>query len=149
MVEKIRKNTGREYPVDYYKITMLMGSAAIVVDSLAMMWAGVFDDLIFVGLLLGLVSLTMSFWQYIGASKESRDERMLRVSTYAITLSWFCTVSIVGFGAILAHYTHTQYNGVQALGFALFTSMVTMLAWLAYYATKGDLGLSGEKQGSA
>lgn len=144
MVEKIMKNSGREYPVDYYKITMLLGSAAIIVDSLTMMWAGVFDDLIFVGLLLGLTSLTLSFWQYIGASKESRDERMLRVSTYAITLSWFCTVMIIGYAAIIAHYTHVEYNGVQALGFAMFAGMVTMLGWLAYYATKGDLGLPGE-----
>ncbi len=144
MAENTSKSNARENPVDYYKITMLLGSAAIIIDGLNMMWTATFDDLIFAGLLLGLVSLTISFWQYIGASKESRDERMLRVSTYAITLSWFCTVMIIGYAAILAHYMHVQYNGVQALGFGLFVCMVTMLGWLAYYATKGDLGLPDE-----
>jgi cadmium resistance protein CadD (predicted permease) len=125
----------------YYKLSMLLGSAALVIDALVMMWTGEFDDGIFVGLLLGLVCLTMSFWQYIGASKETRDERMLRVSTYAITLSWFCTVMIIGYAAILAYYMHVNYNGVQALGFAMFMGIVTMLGWLAYYSTRGDLEL--------
>jgi hypothetical protein len=124
-----------------YRFSMLLGSLAIIVDALAMVWTGVFDDLVFTGLLLGLLALTASFWQYIGASKEARDERMLRVSTYAITLSWFCTVTVVGYAAILAHFMHVQYNGVQALGFALLVAVATMLGWLGYYATKGDLDL--------
>jgi cadmium resistance protein CadD (predicted permease) len=140
-METMNENKLKKDGAYFYKISMLLGSAALVLDSLVMMWTGEFDDAIFVGLLLGLVCLTGSFWQYIGASKEARDERMLRVSTYAITLSWFCTVMIIGYAAIIAYYTHVQYSGVQAMGFALFTSIMSMLGWLAYYSTKGDLEL--------
>jgi uncharacterized membrane protein len=140
-MEDVIKISQKKDGAYFYKISMLMGSAVIIIDSLVMLWWGNFDDAIFVGLLLGLFSLTASFWQYIGASKETRDERMLRVSTYAITLSWFCTVMIIGYAAILAFYLHVGYNGVQAMGFALFVSIVSMLAWLAYYSTKGDLEL--------
>jgi hypothetical protein len=126
---------------ELYRLSMLLGSAALIIDSLVMMWTGTFDDYIFVGLLLGLVCMTLSFWQYIGASPEARDERMLRVSTYAITLSWFCTVMVIGYATILAYYTHVQYNGVQAMGFALLVGVMTMLVWLTYYNNKGDLDL--------
>ncbi|HTY90936.1 MAG TPA: hypothetical protein VMC84_07130 [Methanocella sp.] len=124
-----------------YKLSMFLGAAALIIDSLVMVWTGTFDDYIFVGLLLGLMCMILSFWQYIGASPETRDERMLRVSTYAITLSWFCTVMAIGFAAILAYNMHVQYNGVQAMGFALLVGLATMLGWLAYYNNKGDLDL--------
>jgi hypothetical protein len=48
---------------------------------------------------------------------------------------------IIGYAAILAYYMHVNYNGVQALGFAMFMGIVTMLGWLAYYSTRGDLEL--------
>jgi hypothetical protein len=141
VADNIQKTEKKKDNASLYKLSMLLGSMTIIIDALVMMWTATFDDLIFVGLLLGLVCLTSSFWQYIGASPETRDERMLRVSTYAITLSWFCTVMIIGYAAIIAHYTHVSYNGVQAMGFAMFVGIASMLGWLAYYSTKGDLGL--------
>ena len=124
-----------------YKISLLVGSIALIIEGLIMMWKGDIDFPVFLGLLFGLISMTVSFWHYIGASKETRDERMLRVGTYAITLAWFSTIMIIDFAAIIAHYTHIQYNGVQAMGFALSVGIASMLAWLGYYSTKGDLGL--------
>jgi drug/metabolite transporter (DMT)-like permease len=124
-----------------YKISLLVGSIALIIEGLIMMWKGDIDFPVFLGLLFGLISMTISFWHYIGASKETRDERMLRVGTYATTLAWFCTIIIIDFAAIIAHYAHIQYNGVQAMGFALSVGIASMMGWLAYYSTKGDLDL--------
>lgn len=124
-----------------YKISLLLGSATLLLDALVLVWWGEFDGKIFIGLLLGLACVANSFWQYIGATKELRDERMLRVSTYATTLAWFCTVIILICAAIVAYYLPVEYNGAQAMGFALFVCITSMLAWLAYYSTKGDLEL--------
>jgi uncharacterized membrane protein len=124
-----------------YKISLLVGSIALIIEGLIMMWKGDIDFPVFLGLLFGLISMAVSFWHYIGASKKTRDERMLRVGTYATTLAWFSTIMIIDFAAIIAHYTHIQYNGVQAMGFALSVGIASMLAWLGYYSTKGDLGL--------
>ncbi len=66
---------------------------------------------------------------------------MLRVGTYATTLAWFSMIIIIDLAAIIAHYTHIPYNGVQAMGFALSVGVASMLAWLAYYSTKGDVEL--------
>jgi uncharacterized membrane protein len=94
-----------------------------------------------------VVMFTANFFAYIGLEQPAKDERARRIGTLAatyswfITLSWFCTVMIIGYAAIIAYYTHVQYNGVQAMGFALFTSIVSMPGWLAYYSTKGDLEL--------
>jgi uncharacterized membrane protein len=125
----------------YYKYSTIIGAVVILIDALVMMWEGSIDDAVFTGMILGLMCMIMSFFSYIGATPDVRDERMLRISTYAITLSWFCTIIVLGFAAIIAYQMKIEYNGVQAMGFALFVGIATMLGWLAYYSTKGDLDL--------
>jgi uncharacterized membrane protein len=125
----------------YYKYSTIIGAVVILIDALVMMWEGSIDDAVFTGMILGLMCMIMSFFSYIGATPDVRDERMLRISTYAITLSWFCTIMVLGFAAIIAYQMKIEYNGVQAMGFALFVGIATMLGWLAYYSTKGDLDL--------
>lgn len=128
-------------PLRNYKISLFVGSIAIVVMGLDIIWNNKLDLPIFIGLVFGLIGLTISFWHYIGASKETRDERMLRVGTYATTLAWFCTMIIIGCATIIANYTGIQYSGVQAMGFALSVGIGCMLVWLAYYSTKSDVDL--------
>jgi uncharacterized membrane protein len=125
----------------YYKYSTVIGAILILICALVMIWEGGIDDAVFAGMILGLMCMTMSFFSYIGAHPVDRDERMLRISTYAITLSWFCTMMTLGFAAIIAYQMEIGYNGVQAMGFALFVGIVTMLGWLGYYSTRGDLGL--------
>jgi hypothetical protein len=134
--------TKQQDNVTYYKYSTVIGAVVIIISALLMMWEGGIDDAIFVCMILGLMSMMMSFFSYIGAHPQDRDERMLRISTYAITPSWFCTMMIIGFASIIAYQMKIEYNGVQALGFALFVGIATMLGWLAYYSTKGDLGLT-------
>jgi hypothetical protein len=141
MMETKETATKQQDSIWYYKYSTIIGAIVIIIDALLMMWEGSIDDAIFTGMIMGLMCITMSFFSYIGAHPVDRDERMLRVSTYAITLSWFCTMMILGFAAIIAYQMEIGYNGVQAVGFALFVGIVTMLGWLGYYSTKGDLGL--------
>ncbi len=124
-----------------YKVSLFIGSIALVMEGLIMMWSEKIDFPIVVGLVFGLISLTVSFWHYIGASKDMRDERMLRVGTYATTLAWYSTMIIIVCAAIIANYAHIQYSGVQAMGFALSLGIACMLTWLAFYSTRGDVDL--------
>lgn len=124
-----------------YKVSLFIGSIALVMEGLIIMWSEKIDFPIVVGLVFGLLSLTVSFWHYIGASKDMRDERMLRVGTYATTLAWYSTMIIIVCAAIIANYTHIQYSGLQAMGFALSVGIACMLAWLAFYSMKGDVDL--------
>jgi|AGTN01.2.fsa_nt_gi hypothetical protein len=124
-----------------YKVSLFIGSIALVIEGLIIMWSNKIDFPIVLGLVFGLLALTISFWHYIGASKEMRDERMLRVGTYATTLAWYSAMIILVCAAIIANYAHIQYSGVQAIGFAISVGIASMLAWLAFYSTRGDLGL--------
>jgi len=124
-----------------YKFSLFIGSIALVIEGLIMMWSDKIDFPMVLGMVFGLLALTVSFWHYIGASKDMRDERMLRVGTYATTLAWYSTMMIIVAAAIIANYAHIQYSGVQAIGFALSVGIACMLAWLAFYSTRGDVGL--------
>jgi uncharacterized membrane protein len=144
MGKTMENATKQQDSIWYYKYSTLIGAIVIIICALLMMWAGRIDDSIFALMILGLMSTMMSFFGYIGANSDVRDERTLRISTYAITLSWFCTVMVLGFASIIAYQMEIEYNGIQAIGFALFVGLATMMGWLAYYSTKGDLPENGE-----
>jgi hypothetical protein len=122
-----------------YKISLLAASVALILVGLDLMKTSELEFQIVIGLIVGLFGLAVSFWHYIGASKEMRDERMLRIGTYATTLAWFCTMMVIACAIIIANYINFQYSGMQAMGFALSIGIGSMLAWLAYYSTKDDL----------
>jgi hypothetical protein len=126
-----------------YRISLLLGSMTLLLDAVVMMWWGELGFNLFMGLLVGLFCLAISFWHFIGAAKGSRDERTLRVGTFATTLAWFSSVAIMVCGMITAYYLQIEYNGAQAMGFGLFTSVLSMLVWLIYYSTKSDIDLPG------
>lgn len=124
-----------------YKVSLFIGSIALVIEGLIMMWSNKIDFPIVLGLVFGLLALTISFWHYIGASKDMRDERMLRVGTYATTLAWYSTTMIIVCAAIIANYMNIQCSSIQAMGFAISVGIASMLAWLIFYSARGDINL--------
>jgi hypothetical protein len=123
----------------FYQFSTLLGSFVILMVSVVMMVTGVFNEWVFLGLISGLACITASFWQYIGAHGDMKDERMLRVSTYAITQSWFTSLMFIGYTVLFVVYVHWTFNVVQAVGYVFFIMVITMLAWLAYNHRKGDV----------
>ncbi len=127
-------------PETFHKTTTLAGSVLLLVASAGMMWAGTLSDPIRLTLMIGLCCMATSFWSYIGLAKETRDERVCKVSTYAITQSWFLSLILIGWAAVIfTQYLKIQFNGIQGIGFALFVIMLMMLGELLYYHARGDI----------
>ena len=70
-----------------YNLGIWLGSAILIVDSLVLIIWKTMNDIMAIGILLGIIVYVSSFLTYIGMKKHNREERLRKIGTTTATYS--------------------------------------------------------------
>jgi arginine exporter protein ArgO len=92
-----------------------------------------------VGVLLGVVLMLSSFFDFIGASPDARDERARKIGTLAATWSWYVTIAFTGMLLVFSYWNHREFETAHLLSTIVFIMIASMLVVNTYFNLKGDV----------
>ena len=124
---------------DFYNVSIWLGSAALIVDSLVLIIWKTMNDALAIGLLLGVMVFTTNFFSYIGIEKSTQDERIRKIGTLSATYSWYVTIVFVSFLLITSYWSGVVRTGTELLGVTIFVMVTTMIGTNTYMKLKGDI----------
>lgn len=136
-----KKEKSRNY--DWYKISIGVGSAILLVDSFYLMATKTMNDLTAIGLLLGIIIYVSSFFASIGMEKTARDERLRKIGTLAATWSWYITLVFVAFLLVSMYWAQRIHDPIELMGLTIFVMISTMLVANAILSRIGDIDYIG------
>jgi len=122
-----------------YNLSIWLGSAALIIDSLILIIWKTMDDAIAIGLLLGIMVYTANFFTYIGMEKTARDERLRKIGTMAATYSWYVTLTFVTFLLITMYWAGKIRSSIEIMGVTILVMVTTMIILNTYFNLKGDV----------
>jgi hypothetical protein len=124
---------------DFYNVSIWLGSAALIVDSLVLIIWKTMNDALAIGLLLGVMVFMTNFFSYIGIEKSTQDERIRKIGTLSTTYSWYVTIVFVSFLLITSYWSGVVRTGTELLGVTIFVMVTTMIGTNTYMKLKGDI----------
>lgn len=110
-----------------YKVSQWIGSAVLIVVSLFLMVTKTMNDLIVIGLLLGIMMSVTSFSAYMGMEKRAGDGRLRIVGTLAVTWSWYITLFFICFLVVSMYWVQRIHDSLELMGLTIFVMVSTML----------------------
>jgi FtsH-binding integral membrane protein len=116
-----------------------LGSLLLVVTVAIIYISQGINDITAVGVLLGVMLMLSSFFDFIGASRDARDERARKIGTLAATWSWYITMSFTGMLLVFSHWNHREFATAHLLSTIVFIMIASMLAVNTYFNLKGDV----------
>jgi len=134
-----KKDQNRLGNYELYKISIWLGSAALMISGLVMMATKTMSDLISVLLLLGVMGLMTNFFTYVGMDKKAQDERLRKIGTFATTYSWYITLTFVSFLVLSMYWGQNIHNPIELMGVIIFVMTSTMLIANTILGRKGDI----------
>lgn len=136
--EKTKKSSiERDYKI--YKVSIWIGSAVLMVDSLFLMATKTMNDFTTIGLLLGIIIYVTSFFAYLGMEKTAGDERLRKIGTLAVTWSWYITMVFLCFLLVSMYWAQRFHDPVELMGLTIFVMVSTMLIANTILSYKGDI----------
>lgn len=135
--KKENNKPGRNY--DMYTVSIWLGSAALIVDSLVLVIWKTMDDFVAIGLLLGIMVYAANFFAYMGMEETARDERLRKIGTLAATWSWYITLMFICFLVITMYWSQNIHNPIELMGLTIFVMVSTMLVANTVLSRKGDI----------
>ncbi len=139
--KKENKKPDRNY--DMYKISIWLGSALLIVNSLYLMATKTMNDFVAIGLLLGIIIYVSSFFASIGMEKTARDERLRKIGTLAVTWSWYITLVFVSFLVVSMYWAQRIHDPIELMGLTIFVMVTTMLVANTILSRIGDIDYIG------
>ncbi|MDI3550735.1 MAG: hypothetical protein PWQ15_1838 [Methanobacterium sp.] len=122
-----------------YNWGMWLGSAILMVDSLVLIIWKTMNDVMALGILLGIIFYISSFFTYIGMEKHHREERLRKIGTTAATYSWYFTLVFLCFLVVNMFWAQNWHNTAEILGLTIFIMVTTMISANTYLNFKGDI----------
>lgn len=122
-----------------YKISIWLGSAILIADSLYLMANKTMNDFIAIGLLLGILIYVTSFFPYLGMEKTAKDERLRKIGTLAATWSWYITLVFLCFLLVSMFWAQRIHDPIELMGLAIFVLVTTMLVANTILSRRGDI----------
>jgi hypothetical protein len=129
------KNEGK---IDIFKISIWIGSAALILSGVILMVTKTTSDLLAVIVFVGVLSFMISFFSYIGM-EEPKDERLRKIGGAAATHSWHITLLIVCGLLVSSIWSGDKYISISSLGLILLVMVATMISGNIYFNWKGDV----------
>ncbi|MGB9977683.1 hypothetical protein [Methanobacterium sp.] len=140
MTGKNEKNKSRiQDDYNMYKLSIWLGSAALIVDALVLIIWKTMNDFVAIGLLLGIIIYGISFFAYMGMDKTARDERLRKIGTYSATYSWYITLVFVVYLIITMYWSQNIHNPIELMGVTILVMVSTMLIANTALSRKGDI----------
>jgi hypothetical protein len=115
------------------------GGLLLIAASAAIYVTRSINDISAVAVLLGTVLMLSSFFNYIGASKEARDERARKIGTLAATWSWYITISFTGMVLVFSYWNGREFSTAQLLSTIVFIMAASMMATNVILSRRGDV----------
>ena len=134
-----KKESDIESNYNMYKLSIWIGSAALIVDSVVLIIWKTMNDFVAIGLLLGILIYGISFFAYIGIDKTSRDERLRKIGTYSATYSWYITLIFVIYLLITMYWGQNIHNPIELMGVTIFVMVSSMLVANTVLSRRGDI----------
>ncbi len=90
---------------------------------------------------IGLITFGGNLFFYLGMQKPTMDERTRRIGTTAMTYSWYVTLIAICVLVMLYYASPFQLrlDVGQILGTLLFVMVASMVAFITYFGSKGDV----------
>lgn len=79
------------------------------------------------------------FWRYIGLGRRGKDERLAKIATRSMTISWTLTLIIISALITLNSNYFTEITGNQILGIIIVEMVISFSASNEFYKRKGDV----------
>jgi hypothetical protein len=116
-----------------------LGSLLLIV-TVAIIYVGQeINDITAVGVLLGVLLMLSSFFDFIGASQDARDERARRIGTMAATWSWYVTIAFTGMVLVFSYWNGREFTTTQLLSTIVFIMAASMVVAYTILNLKGDV----------
>jgi L-asparagine transporter-like permease len=135
--EENESSIERDYKL--YKVSIWIGSAILIVDSLYLMATKTMNDFTVIGLLLGIIIYVTSFFAYMGMEKKSAEERLRKIGTLAVTWSWYITLTFICFLVVSMYWAQRIHDPVELMGLTIFVMVTTMLIANTILGYRGDI----------
>lgn len=135
--EETKPNAEQDY--NSYRIIMWIGSALLIISSLALIIWKTMNDVVVIGLLLGIMFYVISFFAYIGMGDTVKDERLRKIGTLAATWSWYITLTFVGSLVVTMYWANRIHDPVELMGVTIFVMVTAMLVAHVILSRKGDI----------
>jgi|AGTN01.2.fsa_nt_gi hypothetical protein len=121
------------------KASFWLGSL-LLIATVAIIYVGQeINDVTAIGALLGTTLMLSSFFDYIGASRDARDERARRIGTLAATWSWYITLAFTGMLLAFSYWNQREFTTAHLLSTIVFIMIASMLVVNTYFNLKGDV----------
>jgi hypothetical protein len=121
------------------KLSMWLGYAVMIGLGLAMALFEWSDGNASLAILFCMVMFTANFFGFLGMEKPSKDERAMKIGTYAATYSWFITLVAMCFLVIWNIAFSMNMSVARFFGITLLVMMTSMMVINAYKEHKGDV----------
>jgi NADH:ubiquinone oxidoreductase subunit 6 (subunit J) len=116
-----------------------LGSLLLII-TVAIIYVGQeINDITAVGVLLGVLLMLSSFFDFIGASQDARDERARRIGTMAATWSWYVTIAFTGMVLVFSYWNGREFTTTQLLSTIVFIMAASMVVANTILNLKGDV----------
>jgi uncharacterized membrane protein YhaH (DUF805 family) len=116
-----------------------LGSLLLII-TVAIIYVGQeINDITAVGVLLGVLLMLSSFFDFIGASQDARDERARRIGTMAATWSWYVTIAFTGMVLVFSYWNGREFTTTQLLSTIVFIMAASMVVAYIILNLKGDV----------
>jgi len=134
-----KKESIIESNYNMYRLSMWLGSVALMANSLFLIIWKTMTDPVAIGLLLGIIIYGISFFAYLGMDKSARDERLRKIGTYSATYSWYITLIFVVYLVITMYWSQNIHNPIELMGVTIFVMVSTMLIANTVLSRRGDI----------
>jgi hypothetical protein len=116
-----------------------LGTLLLIITSAVIYLTQSINDITAVAVLLGIMLTVSSFFAYIGASPDARDERARKIGTLAATWSWYVTISFTAMVLVFSYWNGREFSTAQLLSTVVFIMSASMLVVNTYFSLKGDV----------
>jgi len=121
-------------------ISVFLGGALLIGCGVVMIMGDTIGDILWLEALMGLGLFGGGLFEFLGLSKPLKDERVARIGTRAATYSWYATLTLVGFMAmVFGMGGGHKITMPQAVGATLIVMVASILLLNWRLGRAGDL----------
>jgi hypothetical protein len=121
-------------------ISVFIGGAMLVACGFVIITGDTIGEILWLWVLIGLGLFGGGLFEFLGLSKPLKDERVARIGTRAATYSWYATLTLVGFMAmVFGMGGGHKITMPQAVGATLIVMVASILLLNWRLGRAGDL----------
>jgi hypothetical protein len=125
--------------INTHNVPIWLGTILLIISGLLLITGKKVDQIIALMVLLGIMSIMVNFFNYVGMEKP-RDERLQKIGTLSATYSWYITLVFISFLLITSFWAGRERNMAETIGITIIVMSASLLAINTYLTSKGDIG---------